>query len=223
MRRIVHDGPEPLRRRLQEAARAAGVFAPHVACGVGRARARPAAARPWCSRRPATRCSVRSRSTARRRTRATCTCSRWSPPRTAGAVPAPAGGRRGAVVLRDDRAGAGRRLRPARAAHHGDEGRAAGGSTAASGSSPGPTAPASPSAWPARRRAGDAGGATMFLVDADNPGMRGRPAHRHAGPGPVRRAQRGRLRRVRGRRRARCSARWTRASRTPRCGSGRPG
>ncbi|MBA4864580.1 acyl-CoA dehydrogenase family protein [Streptomyces sp. PSKA54] len=26
----VHDGPEPLRRRLQEAARAAGVFAPHV-------------------------------------------------------------------------------------------------------------------------------------------------------------------------------------------------
>ncbi|MFJ6569514.1 acyl-CoA dehydrogenase family protein [Streptomyces sp. NPDC091292] len=31
----VHDGPEPLRRRLQEAARGAGVFAPHVAAGWG--------------------------------------------------------------------------------------------------------------------------------------------------------------------------------------------
>src|SRR3954469_25607269 len=28
---VLHDGPEPLRRRLQQAAREAGVFAPHVA------------------------------------------------------------------------------------------------------------------------------------------------------------------------------------------------
>jgi acyl-CoA dehydrogenase len=32
---VVHDGPEPLRRRLQQAARDAGVFAPHVAARWG--------------------------------------------------------------------------------------------------------------------------------------------------------------------------------------------
>ena len=42
---------------------------------------------------------------------------------------------------------------------------------------------------------GDRGGATMFLVDAGHPRYAGRPPHRHARPGLVRRALRGRVRR----------------------------
>ena len=65
--------------------------------------------------------------------------------------PAPGAGR-GAVRVRDDRAGSRRRLGPERA----DDARptrspAAGGSTAASGSSPARTAPGSSSSWPAPR------------------------------------------------------------------------
>ena len=61
---------------------------------------------------------------------------------------------RGPVVLRDDRARPGRRLRPGRAVDHAPRPRrGAGWSTGASGSSPAPTARRSRSAWRARRGA----------------------------------------------------------------------
>ena len=81
-------------------------------------------ARPWCSRKPAIRCSVRSRCTSSRPTRATCICwrpllrteqkERWLRPLAAG---------RDAVVLLHDGAGAGRRIGSGGAEDHGGEGR----------------------------------------------------------------------------------------------------
>ena len=101
-------------RELQGRPPTPDCFAPHVA-GVG-GLGLDMSARPSCSRRPATACSARSRSTAPRRTRATCTCSSVIATGAAGALPAAARRRRDPLVLRDDRAGARRRLRPGDAA-----------------------------------------------------------------------------------------------------------
>ena len=146
----VHAGPEPLRRRLQQAARDAGVFAPHVGAEWGghgldlRGQAVVFEEAGLLAARPA---GAELRGTRR---------GQHAPARggrhrgAEGALPAPAGRGRRPLLLRDDRARARRRLRPARAAHHARPGSpAAGGSTAASGSSPAPTARRSPSAWPA--------------------------------------------------------------------------
>ena len=63
---------------------------------------------------------------------------------------APLAARRGPLLLRDDRAGARRRLRPVDAPHHAARGgRRLGHRRATRGSSPAPTAPRSRSAWPA--------------------------------------------------------------------------
>ena len=70
---------------------------------------------------------------------------------------------------------------------------------------------------------GERGGATMFLVDAGQPGHARRPGHRNARRGAVRRAQRGRLRRLRRRAGRPSWARSTADSSTPRCGWRRPG
>ena len=112
-----HGLDDALRAELQDAAQARRRVRAAAARGARRPRARHRAARRWCSRRPATACSARRRSTAPRPTRATCTCSTWSPTpeqRERYLVPLAAGD--DPLVLRDDRARAGRRLRPVDAA-----------------------------------------------------------------------------------------------------------
>ena len=137
------------------------------------------------------------------------------------ALPAAAGRGRGPLLLRDDRAGAGRGLGPGGAARPRRRGStAAGGSTAASGSSPAPTAPAfaicmaRTDGAPASRRRHDVPGRRrqprLCSVERTIDDARQRSS---------RRPQRGALRRLRGAGRTRCSARSARASATPRCGS----
>ena len=94
-----------------------------------------------------------------------------------------AGRRRGALLLRDDRAGARRRLGPADAADDRGAGR-----RRLADRRPQVVhhrrrrAPPSRSAWRAPASVSRGQGATMFLVDAGNPGLRGRARDRDARP-----------------------------------------
>ena len=72
---------------------------------------------------------------------------------------------------------------------------------------------------PHRRSSAAAQGATMFLVDAGDPGLRGRARDPDARPRDDRRPLRGRLRGLPSSTRRRSSASSTSASATPRCGS----
>ena len=138
-------------RRADRARRAeAGLLAPHVVRRIWRPRpgpyrqgdrvrrgrllaARPAGAEHLCAGRGQ---HPSARGGRRPRRRRSAGCARWRE----GEI---------ALLLRDDRAGAGRRVRPVDAAHHGACGTATTtSSTAPNGSSPAPRARHSPSSWP---------------------------------------------------------------------------
>ena len=166
------------RRRRRPAPRAAGG-------GQGGRHLGPAAARPTsaaadsasttsrcCSKRPAPRCSARSRSTPRPPTRATCTCSTMiaTPAQRARYLePLAAGDIRSAFAMTEPAAG--RRLGPVRPADHGHQG----------GRRLAHRRPQAPDQRGrrggllhrdgGRRRSADGSGATMLLVDADAPGL----------------------------------------------------
>ena len=74
-----HGLGDSLKRELMAHAEEAGLLSPHVGEEWGGVSDSTCARWRWCSRRRGTRCSGRRRSTARRRTRATCICWRSSP------------------------------------------------------------------------------------------------------------------------------------------------
>ena len=210
-----------VRRQTCSRRRARPASSPPTSRRVRRPRARHARPGAWSSRRPAGRCSARSRSTSPRPTRATCTCSRRSRPpsrRSGTCEPLAAGAVRSCFAMTEPAPGAGS-------------------DPAALSTTATPTA----GGWLINGRKwfitgadgaafticmartsgdpGDRGGATMFLVDADTPGCGSR---RHIDTldegffgGHCELELRRRLRRAR----RRCSARSTRASSTPRSGS----
>ena len=97
-------GPDEPRASSAPAARAAGRSSRRTRRASWAGSAWTSAPAASSSRRPATACSGRSRSTARRPTRATCTCWQVADRAAEGALPGAARRGRGPLVLRHDRA-----------------------------------------------------------------------------------------------------------------------